>query len=75
MNALKQAREKQCISQLDMSVRLNVSVDTIRAWEQELRYIRVCDLLEVCRAYKLSMTDLLRYIKQTSRRGNIKCNI
>ena len=76
MTILKRNRiEKLNASRSEMANKLNVSVNTIHAWESGTRHIKTQDLSEVTRAYNFSVVDLMQYLKEVSKKGNIQCNI
>lgn len=73
MSVLKYNRiNKLGITQQEIADRLGVSLYTVKSWEQGVKHIKVVDLAEVSRAYKLSIVDLLNYIKESSTKGNIE---
>ena len=67
MNILQQARKRQGLTQTQMAQRLNLSIRAICSYEQSKRYIRVCDLLKVAKAYNMSDDDILAYLEQVAR--------
>lgn len=67
MNILQQARKRQGITQVQMAIRLNLSMRSIASYEQMTRLIRACDLLKVAKAYSLTDAEILAYLKQVAR--------
>ena len=67
MNILQQARKKQGLTQLQMAIKLNLSLRAISSYEQTTRLIRACDLLKVAKAYSLTNNEILKYLEQVAR--------
>lgn len=67
MNILKQARNRIGLSQVQMALRLGLSVRTIYCYESKERHIKICDMLKVSKAYRLTDVEILKYLEQVDR--------
>lgn len=62
MNSLIDARCRLSLTQSEMAKRLNVSLYTIKKWEQEQKYIDTIDLIKIAKSYEMTNYELLKYL-------------
>ncbi len=62
MNSLMDARCRLSLTQSEMAKRLNVSLYTIKKWEQGPKYMDTIDLIKIAKSYEMTNYELLKYL-------------
>lgn len=63
MRSLKEARYRLSLTKLDMAKRLNVSLSTIKKWEQNETHLNTIELIRAAKSYEMTNYELLEYLK------------
>lgn len=67
MNILKEARERQGFTQIQMAQKLGLGLSTIRFYETNRRHVKACELLNIASWYGMSDEEILVYLRQISK--------
>lgn len=69
---LREQRKKCKLTQLDLSERLKVSIDTLRRWENDVRLPRTDELVMICRLFDVSSDYLIGLTEKNEEMAEIK---